>query len=121
MDETKEATVNLGALVDIAEHVYSVAVEKGWYEDGQANFPEKIALVHSELSETLEEYRNGHGYQDIYYADSGKPEGIAVELADAVIRIFDMCVHFDIPLADAMAQKMAYNMGREYRHGGKRA
>ena len=121
MSETHDISLNLSALTDIAEEVHAVAVEKGWYEDDLGSFPEKIALVHSELSEALEDYRSNKSPTEIWYEESGKPCGISVELADALIRILDMCAYFDIPIADAMAQKIAYNMGREHRHGGKRA
>ena len=42
------------------------------------------------------------------------------EFADVLIRIFDTCGKYDIPLAKAMAAKMAYNETRAYRHGGKK-
>ena len=107
-------------LTDTAEEVHAVAVEKGWYEDGEPNFAEKIALVHSELSEALEEYRNGHDFKLVYHpAETGKPEGIAVELADALIRIMDMSAEWDIPLAYAFRLKLEYNKSRPHRHGGK--
>ena len=49
-----------------------------------------------------------------------KVEGIAAELADVIIRIFDTSVKFGIPVGKAMLQKMDYNETREYRHGGKK-
>lgn len=50
-------------------------------------------------------------------ARSKKPEGVAVELADAVIRIADLCGHLGIDLDAVIAEKMAYNAGRPYKHG----
>lgn len=50
-----------------------------------------------------------------------KPEGIAAELADLVIRIVDTCGAYDIDLADAIIVKMKYNQLRGYRHGNKKA
>lgn len=107
------------------------ANEKGWwYEDDrtpQRTFGDIIALCHSELSEALEEHRNGHGVTEIYYdskeADKRgvmhKPEGIPVELADVLIRIFDFCQQYDVPLLEALKLKMYYNETRPMRHGGK--
>lgn len=93
------------------------AKEKGWW-DKAPSFGEFIALCHSELSEALEEHRNGQPV-DLTYVVDGKPEGIPVELADVVIRIFDYCHNKGIDLEEALAVKMAYNSTRPYRHGGK--
>ena len=77
--------------------------------------------MHSELSEALEEHRNGRAPQEIYYNPEkpDKPEGIPIELADCVVRIFDFCGKYDIDLADALREKMEYNKSRPYRHGNK--
>jgi hypothetical protein len=48
-----------------------------------------------------------------------QPEGIPTELADAIIRILDVCAYHKIDIAAAVADKMAYNETREHRHGGK--
>ena len=50
-----------------------------------------------------------------------KPEGIPSEFADIIIRILDMCAYHDIDIAAAIADKMAYNETRSYRHGDKRS
>ena len=79
---------------------------------------EYIALIHSELSECLEEFRSGHGATEVYYRGSdGKPEGVPIELADAVIRCFDMAYVFGIDLEAAIKEKYAFNKTRPYLHG----
>ncbi len=101
---------------------HRTASDHGWWE-GEQNFAEKLALVHSEISETLEEFRNGHNLDEIYFDESKsheKPEGVPVELADALIRIFDMAGYWGINLEAALRLKMAYNKKRPYRHGGKK-
>lgn len=49
-----------------------------------------------------------------------KPEGIAIELADAVIRILDYCGHVGIDIEKAIEIKHEYNKTRPYKHGGKK-
>lgn len=79
--------------------IHENAVAHGWWESDRS-FGEICALIHSELSEALEEYRSGNpniyvitpqGITPITPEDwnGEKPEGIAVELDDAVIRILD--------------------------------
>lgn len=98
---------------------YKTALEKGWH-DKSRSFGELIALCHAELSEALEEYRQFDlDESNFIYEKDGKPEGIAVEMADLLIRVFDMCMFLGIPLQQALEVKMAYNKGRPYRHGGK--
>jgi NTP pyrophosphatase (non-canonical NTP hydrolase) len=107
----------------LVEEAHKNAVEHGWWEE-ERSFGEQIALMHSELSEALEEYRNGKGFNQIYYSEKiycrDKPEGIPIELADAVIRIFDTCGKYGIDLEKAIEMKMAYNRTRSYKHGGKK-
>tara|TARA_Y100000592_G_scaffold54802_1_gene86370 strand:- start:16 stop:351 length:336 start_codon:yes stop_codon:yes gene_type:complete len=105
---------------DCVHQSYQNALQKGWWED-ERSVGELIALMHSELSEALEEHRNGHSVEKVYYNDNkpNKPEGVAVELADCVIRIFDFCGRYDIDLESILKLKMEYNSTRPYRHGNK--
>lgn len=114
---------------ELIEAAHETAVEKGWWPDGAAPtvIPEKIALMHSELSEALEEFRNGWSLGTIRYdpADEPprKPEGFVVELADEFIRIADLVGAFELGAVfeDALRLKLAYNRTRPHRHGDKRA
>lgn len=120
-----------------AQEVHENAVKHGWY-DKPPSFPEVAALIHSEISEALEEWRNGspviYGCCNIEGAvcphaekcdrsenePSCKPEGLAVELGDAVLRIFDYLAFLNVDIESVLEGKHAYNMSRPYKHGGKK-
>ena len=83
-------------IVAIMNEVHQTAVEHGWW-DNERDPREAIALMHSELSEALEEARQG---RPMYYSNPDnptKPEGIGIELIDCVIRMLDFMGHYDIP------------------------
>lgn len=106
---------------DLVDESFDTAREKGWWEDDAPNIPEKLALIHSEVSEALEDYRTGASPTQVRTAENGKPEGFGIELADTIIRIADLCGYLGIDLTAMLQMKMAYNKGRPYRHGGKKA
>jgi hypothetical protein len=113
------------SLTELQRTVHALAITKGWYHDEygiplERNFGEQLALVHSEISEALEAYRNGAELNEELTGEGGKPEGVPLELADAVIRIFDLCGANNIDLARAIERKYRWNEDRPFRHGGKR-
>lgn len=79
-----------------------------------------VALIHSEVSEILEEFRAGHAATETYYRHpDGKPEGVPAELADTIIRCLDMADAFGIDIEAAIAEKHEFNITRPYLHGKK--
>lgn len=88
----------------------------GWTKN-EVPIPEMIALIHSEASEGLEAYRDG---QDNSWTDEkGKPQGLASEFADIIIRIGHYAEVLGIDLDHEIDRKLTYNLTRGYRHGGK--
>ena len=110
------------ALTDASREVHALAREKGWYDSGQRSIAEHVANIHGEVSELWEEYRE-HGTQHIESRAPGtmKPIGLAVELADVIIRAMDMAAHMGVDIGSVIYRKHIYNASRPYRHGDKYA
>lgn len=110
-------------ITEWAKEIHENAVAHGWWETKRST-GEVIALIHSELSEALEEARdnrpmmyvlgpNGEEICTPCYFNGRKPEGVAVELADAVIRVLDAAAHVGMPLQDYDAERQEVESVRD--------
>lgn len=106
-------------------HCFARSYDAGWWFDPTTKMdhrtnpmcvPLKIALIHSELSEGLEGARKNK--MDDHLPDRPSLE---VELADALIRIFDLAGGLDLDLAGAVIEKLRYNAIRPDHKPGARA
>ena len=95
---------------------HSQAFSAGWWrnpttgEDPRDNplcFSNKLALIHSEVSEALEGDRKSKMDDHLPHRQARE-----VELADAIIRIFDLAGAYNMDLGGAIAEKMQYNAKR---------
>ena len=101
---------------EFAKEIHANAVSKGWWDEPRS-FGEIIALCHSELSEALEADRAGQDYS--FIRANGKPDGVAVEMIDCIIRILDWCGKERIDVEELLTLKHEYNKSRPYKHGKK--
>jgi NTP pyrophosphatase (non-canonical NTP hydrolase) len=127
-DTIPESVLISVAANQLVESCHQAAATAGWwgvYDQDNCPWPEdvtqvrkntrlgkllvsqKIALCHSELSEALEGARKDKMDDHLPHFTS-----VAVELADAVIRICDLAGAMNISLGRAIAEKMAYNAQR---------
>ena len=117
---------------ELQKEIHKNAVSKGFY-DHPHNFGNDLMLVVSELGEAIEAHRKNewcdikafnealiseqYDYSTCF--EKYVKDTINDEIADAFIRILDMCEYYGIDLQKHVELKMEYNAKRERLHGKK--
>jgi len=82
------------------------AKEKGFgTTPAEVDIPEKIALIHSEVTEAFTAYRHKNM--------QGK-DGFEEELGDVIIRVLHLCGALNINIEAAILKKLEYNKDRTW-------
>lgn len=122
-------------ITELVEKNHAAMVEKGFHQE-EKNIGEVLMLIVSELGEALEAHRKNNFFDSAglhkelrEYADGSKEHDDSVffrhfvkdtfqdEIADAVLRLTDLCGLLGIDLETHIRAKMRYNKSREPLHG----
>jgi NTP pyrophosphatase (non-canonical NTP hydrolase) len=112
---------------EMQQKAYQCSKDHGFHDDEKnENVGLKLCLIHSELSEALEDFRDAKSLKELVvpkYKEVGfgtkniKPEGFVSEIADVIIRCGDLAGMLGFDLEKAVEEKMAFNLSRPFKHG----
>jgi NTP pyrophosphatase (non-canonical NTP hydrolase) len=97
----------------LSQQCHGAAVAGGWWNDPrsgeqiQRNTGEMLMLITSEVAEAMEGHRKNLMDDKLQHRKM-----FEVELADAVIRIFDLAGSQGFDLGSTIAEKIAFNLQR---------
>jgi len=113
MQEATYSDLHAEALTRLSNDIYADNLKAGWYTDHTTGLPkvmndgERFMLMVSEIAEAME--GNRKNLMDDKLPHRKMEE---VEMADAVIRIFDYCGWKGYDIGGAVEEKRAYNAVR---------
>lgn len=97
-----------------ARQINANAHDKGFYDGVEFNVGEKLMLVVTELAEAMEGFRCVPPKLDEHCPAF---QNVEIEIADAMIRLFDFAQEAGLRVFDAMLAKHAFNKTRPRKHG----
>lgn len=101
-------------LTRLAHDIHADNAAKGFWNHDRP-LTETTMLIVTELAEAVEEDRAGRPGH--WTSDTGKPEGIDVELIDALIRLLDLLGARGVDVDELVQIKRDYNKTRQAKHG----
>lgn len=108
----------------LSNEIHAGNKQRGFW-DGERNVGELLMLVVSELGEAIEAHRKNRFTDPLFVGTEMTPAAFAEnikdtfedEIADAIIRLFDMCGGLGIDIDFHIREKLKYNETRPTRHG----
>lgn len=91
-------------LTELRDQAYYNAQLKGFHDEGR-EFGTSVMLIVTELAEAVEAHRKDEWHM------------VREEIADAFIRLGDLCGEYKIDIEAEVDRKMKINAGRPTKHG----
>jgi len=116
---------------ETAAYVHKMNKEKGFWDEAHPNVGEKLMLIVTEVAEALEavrrkeqpyanpdtvEYLKKAGFDKVLFEANIK-NSFEDEIADTMIRLFDLAGYYNIDLDFHIPMKLKYNQTRGKKHG----
>jgi len=127
-------TTDTPTIAQLTERIAEINRNNGWEYTIPTDIPKLLMLCVSELAEAMEADRTDRHANVGQFKEMLKlcpitkskiferyiKNSFEDELADAVIRILDLCERCDIDITKFIDMKLEYNKTRGLRHGGKK-